>query len=113
MSSQPFVLSVPEAGRRFYGLGRDASYSAAERGEIPSLKIGRRVVVPIHQVLKQQGMSDDLIARVLLGTTPETTEVGAATAPTTATDIAPTEDDNDQFASARPENANTRHLTGL
>lgn len=79
----PFVMSVPDAGRRYYSLGRDASYAAAARGEIPSIRIGRRVVVPIHQVLAQQGMSDELIARVLLGTPPDEAEARSATDPAT------------------------------
>lgn len=64
------TLTVPEAGRAL-GLGRDAAYAAAERGDIPCLTVGRRKVVPTHAVLKQLGMSDDLIARALgLDTTP-------------------------------------------
>ena len=39
------VLSVPEAGK-LLGLGRDASYQAAKRGELPVLKFGKRLVVP-------------------------------------------------------------------
>ena len=59
------TMSVPEAGRIFYGLGRDASYAAADRGDIPSRKIGRRRLVFTHAVLEQLGMSDDLIALAL------------------------------------------------
>ena len=40
------TISVPEAGKRL-GLGRNASYEAARRGEIPVLKFGKRLVVPI------------------------------------------------------------------
>lgn len=39
------VLTVPEAGRKL-GLGIGAAYGAAHRGEIPVLKLGRRLVVP-------------------------------------------------------------------
>lgn len=39
------VLSVEEAGR-LLGLGRSAAYEAVRRGEIPSLRLGRRRVVP-------------------------------------------------------------------
>lgn len=39
------VLSVEEAGR-ILGLGRSASYEAVRKGEIPSLRLGRRRVVP-------------------------------------------------------------------
>jgi excisionase family DNA binding protein len=40
------TLTVPEAGRRL-GLNRQAAYNAAQRGELPVLKIGRRLVVPM------------------------------------------------------------------
>jgi hypothetical protein len=36
---------VPEAGRAL-GLSRNASYEAAARGEIQTLRFGRRIVVP-------------------------------------------------------------------
>jgi excisionase family DNA binding protein len=39
------VLTVPEAGRQL-GLSRGASYEAAKRGELPTLRIGRRLLVP-------------------------------------------------------------------
>ena len=42
---QPETYSVPDAGRRL-GLGRNASYEAARRGELPVLRFGRRLVVP-------------------------------------------------------------------
>jgi hypothetical protein len=59
------TLSVPETGRRLWGIGRDAAYAAAERGEIPSQRVGRHIVVPTHAALKNLGMSDDLIAQAL------------------------------------------------
>jgi len=39
------VMTVPEAGAKL-GLGRNASYAAAARGEIPVIKIGARFKVP-------------------------------------------------------------------
>jgi hypothetical protein len=42
------TLSVPVAGRRYFDLGRGASYEAAKRGDIPTLRIGRRVRVPVR-----------------------------------------------------------------
>ncbi len=39
------VLEVQVAGR-FLGLGRSSAYEAVRAGDIPSIKIGRRVVVP-------------------------------------------------------------------
>jgi excisionase family DNA binding protein len=39
------TLSVEEAAG-ILGVGRSAAYAAARRGEIPTIKIGRRVLVP-------------------------------------------------------------------
>lgn len=41
------TMSVPEAGERYFGLGRNASYAAAARGDIPTLRIGGRIFVPV------------------------------------------------------------------
>jgi excisionase family DNA binding protein len=43
----PFTISVPEAGKRYFGLSRGGAYAAAERGEIPTVRIGRLLRVPI------------------------------------------------------------------
>jgi excisionase family DNA binding protein len=39
------TLTVVEAAR-ILGLGRNSAYEAVRRGEIPALKIGRRLIVP-------------------------------------------------------------------
>jgi excisionase family DNA binding protein len=39
------VMTVPEAGAKL-GLGRNASYTAAGRGDIPTIRIGRLLRVP-------------------------------------------------------------------
>jgi hypothetical protein len=44
---EPKTLTVPEAGRTYFGLGRNAAYDAARRGDIPTIKIGRLLRVPI------------------------------------------------------------------
>jgi hypothetical protein len=44
---QPKTLTVPEAGRQYFDLGRNASYEAARRGDIPVIKIGRLLRVPV------------------------------------------------------------------
>jgi len=41
------TLSVPDAGKRYFDLGRNASYEAARRGELPVIRIGRVLRVPI------------------------------------------------------------------
>jgi excisionase family DNA binding protein len=40
------TISVPEAGK-ILGIGRNAAYEAARRGELPVLKFGKRLVVPV------------------------------------------------------------------
>jgi hypothetical protein len=42
------TISVPEDGRKYFGLCRNAAYDAAARGEIPTIKIGRLLRVPIR-----------------------------------------------------------------
>jgi hypothetical protein len=44
----PLTLSVPEAGERYFGLCRNAAYDAAARGEIPTIRIGRLLRVPVR-----------------------------------------------------------------
>jgi excisionase family DNA binding protein len=41
------TMSVPEAGKLYYDLSRNASYEAARRGEIPTVRIGRLLRVPV------------------------------------------------------------------
>jgi excisionase family DNA binding protein len=43
----PKTISVPRAGAEYFGLSRNASYAAAARGEIPVLRIGRLLRVPV------------------------------------------------------------------
>jgi excisionase family DNA binding protein len=42
---RPETYSVPEAGR-IVGLGKNASYDAVRRGELPVLRFGRILRVP-------------------------------------------------------------------
>ena len=42
---KPETYSVPEAGR-IVRLGKNASYDAARRGELPVLRFGRKLRVP-------------------------------------------------------------------
>jgi hypothetical protein len=48
----PLTISVPEAGKRYFGLSRNGSYGAAARGEIPTVKIGRLLRVPVRALEK-------------------------------------------------------------
>jgi hypothetical protein len=46
----PLTLSVPEAGQRYFGLSRNAAYTAAARGELPTVRIGRLLRVPVRSL---------------------------------------------------------------
>jgi excisionase family DNA binding protein len=39
------------------GLGRSAAYEAARRGEIPTRRLGRRIVIPVPLLLEWLGVS--------------------------------------------------------
>ena len=41
------TMSVPEAGQKYFDPGRNSAYEAARRGDIPTIKIGRLLRVPI------------------------------------------------------------------
>lgn len=41
------TLSIPQAGKRYFGISKPASYAAAKRGEIPTIKIGKKLLVPV------------------------------------------------------------------
>jgi hypothetical protein len=46
--TEPKTMTVPDAGKEYFGLSRNASYAAAERGDIPTIKIGRLLRVPVR-----------------------------------------------------------------
>jgi hypothetical protein len=58
MGEETLTISVPEAGKRYFGLSRNGSYDAAARGEIPVIQIGRLKRVPVRlmeRMLDQAG----------------------------------------------------------
>ena len=57
-SGEPKTLSVPEAGKVYFNLGRNGSYAAARRGEITVVRVGHRLrapVVTLEHMLEQVG----------------------------------------------------------
>jgi len=48
MTENVKTMTVPDAGRIYYGLSRNGSYEAAKRGDIPTIKIGRLLRVPVR-----------------------------------------------------------------
>jgi hypothetical protein len=50
------TVSVPEAGEKYFGLGRAGSYAAASRGDLPTIRVGRRLrvsVVALERMLQE------------------------------------------------------------
>ena len=57
---QRLVYEVPEAGA-LLGLGKNASYEAAKRGDFPIIKIGKLIRVPkvaFHRMLDRCAIAD-------------------------------------------------------
>ena len=73
----PKTQSVPHAGKRYFALSRGASYAAAARGDLPTIRIGRKLRVPIIAV-------ERMLERA--GTT------GAVKRPDSASETAPRQD---------------------
>ncbi|MGO9558272.1 MAG: helix-turn-helix domain-containing protein [Acidimicrobiales bacterium] len=48
---RPLVLSVCEAAK-LLGISKDLAYDLVARGELPSLRLGRRIVVPTKALLE-------------------------------------------------------------
>lgn len=44
------TISVPEAGQ-LLGIERKSAYNAARRGELPTITLGRRLLVPTQALL--------------------------------------------------------------
>jgi excisionase family DNA binding protein len=54
----PPTISVEEAGE-LLGISRRSAYRAASTGELPVLRLGRRLLVPTARLLELLGMSPD------------------------------------------------------
>jgi hypothetical protein len=52
-------MSVPDAGRIYFGLSRDGSYDAAKRREIPTIRIGRKLRVPVAAMERMLVAADE------------------------------------------------------
>lgn len=48
----PLTVTIPVWGRIAYGIGRNASYEAAKRGDFPMIEIGGSKRVPVRVALK-------------------------------------------------------------
>jgi hypothetical protein len=52
--SEEWTMSVPEAGRTFFGLNRAASYRAARQGLLPVIRVGHRRVRACIPAIKRR-----------------------------------------------------------
>jgi hypothetical protein len=52
MPDEPLTLSVPEAGKKYFDLSRNGSYEAAARGDIPTIRVGHLLRVPVRAMEK-------------------------------------------------------------
>jgi excisionase family DNA binding protein len=52
------TLSVMEAGR-LLGLSKASIYHAVQSGEVPSIRVGRRLLIPTASLRKMLGLDDD------------------------------------------------------
>ena len=63
MTTKP-TMTVPEAGKYYYGLGRDASYRAVKTGHIPVIQVGRLLRVPtVAMEAKLKAVADRAVER--------------------------------------------------
>ncbi|WP_160006489.1 helix-turn-helix domain-containing protein [Nocardioides sp. AX2bis] len=68
-------VSIPEAAL-LLGLSRNSAYAAAERGDLPTIRLGRRILVPVGP----------LQALVAAASTPTSLSTGTSTSTSTSTD---------------------------
>jgi hypothetical protein len=52
-TSTAMTISVPEAGKTYFDLSRNAAYAAAKRGDFPTIKIGKLLRVPVRALEKK------------------------------------------------------------
>jgi hypothetical protein len=50
METEIKTMTVPEAGWTYFGLSRNAAYAAAKRGDLPVIRIGRKLRVPLRRL---------------------------------------------------------------
>lgn len=61
---QPLTLTVEQAAR-VLGIGRSTAYELVHTGDIPSLRLGRRIVIPVGKIAESLGMAPNQVQRLL------------------------------------------------
>lgn len=57
------TVTIEEAAE-LIGMGRSAAYEAARRGDLPTLRLGRRLFVPVPRLLDMLGVGSPERAEV-------------------------------------------------
>ena len=71
------TLTVEEAGE-LLGIGRSLAYEKAASGELPSIRLGRRLVIPTASLLKLLGRDIEATPRAASADERESLSGGAA-----------------------------------
>jgi excisionase family DNA binding protein len=71
---EPATMSIPAAAE-LLGISRSAGYRGANRGQIPTIRIGRRLLVPTARLHQLLGLTDPGPADNIAGA--ETVDGGA------------------------------------
>ncbi|MDQ3973805.1 MAG: helix-turn-helix domain-containing protein [Actinomycetota bacterium] len=58
----PHTLAVEQAGE-LLGISRRSAYRAAASGELPTLRLGRRLLVPTARLLALLGLARDAVVQ--------------------------------------------------
>lgn len=58
--SLPLTLAVYPDAAELLGMSRFSAYAAVRAGDVPCLRIGRRILVPTATLLKQLGLTIDV-----------------------------------------------------
>lgn len=61
MAGERLTLTVAEAAKRL-GVGKNLAYEAIQRGEIPAIRVGHRLLVPLaalKRMMEQAGHGDE------------------------------------------------------
>lgn len=61
-TDHPLTLTVEQAAK-LLGIGRSTAYELVHTGDIPSLRLGRRIVVPVCQVEAMLGGPADTVRK--------------------------------------------------
>jgi excisionase family DNA binding protein len=58
LTAMPATMTIPEAAE-LLGISRSAAYRAVTRGELPTIRIGRRLLVPTAKLYAMLGWLPD------------------------------------------------------